>query len=97
MLSFNRGTDWNCDWRKPLIMVPALLTPVSGSLTNRTGEHVVKALKRLRERLRTKRTRSAHCTKDCEHRADEQLHDMASRLHVLEWEAYGHRKKRTNE
>lgn len=29
--------------------------------------------------------------------ADQRLHDQATRLHVLEWEAYGHRKPRTQE
>lgn len=29
--------------------------------------------------------------------ADRRLHEQATRLHVLEWEAYGHRKPRTPE
>lgn len=32
---------------------------------------------------------------ECDKEAEQKLHDMAARLHVLEWEAYGHPKKRT--
>lgn len=35
------------------------------------------------------------CTADtCIEKADRKLHEQATRLHVLEWEAYGHPKRR---
>jgi outer membrane biogenesis lipoprotein LolB len=35
----------------------------------------------------------AQCKKDaCLKARDQRIHDQAQRLHVLEWEAYGHRK-----
>jgi hypothetical protein len=81
-----------------LIMVPVLLTLVPNSSTNRLGE-CMKVLRRLKEIFRPRRQHSATCTDDCEHRADQRLHDQATRLHVLEWEAgyHGPRKKRTQE
>lgn len=69
-------------------MATALFVLVSLSWKNRTGEAVfVKAMKNLWNRLHRPTQHSAHCdAKDCEYR--DKLHDLSTRLHVLEWEAW---------
>lgn len=55
-------------------------------------------LSRLRRLFARKKRRSEHCTTEtCLEKADQKLHEQATRLHVLEWEAYGHPKHRRRE
>lgn len=52
-------------------------------------------MERFRKLFRKKHRHSKGCTAEaCVEKADKRLHEQATRLHVLEWEAYGHPKRR---
>lgn len=77
-------------------MALVLLVLAKNSSKSSKGENVlVKAIRSVLNRY-TKHQHSEECTSECEQRSDDRLHDMATRLHVLEWEAYGHRKPRSD-
>jgi len=77
-------------------MVIVLSALEKNSVRNMSDGPLAKLIKKLRQRLR-KHRHTSECAESCEERVDSRLHDQATRLHVLEWEAYGHRKKRSKE
>lgn len=63
--------------------------------TNHLRRDEAVLLKRLRQLLKRRPRQQRACTSEtCISKADEKLHEQATRLHVLEWEAYGHPKQR---
>jgi hypothetical protein len=77
-------------------MVIALSVLEKNYFRNMSEGPLVKLFKKLRQRLRKHRD-IRESAESCEERVDNRLHDQATRLHVLEWEAYGHRRKRGRE
>lgn len=71
-------------------METALSVLARRSFGSRGDDMLLKVWRRLRRRPR-KAVRSRDYIAD-EQRADARLHDLATRLHVLEWEVYGFRK-----
>lgn len=74
-------------------MVIVLWTPEKRfSTSTRTPEGViVKFMHVLRRLVRRKPTHrhDPSCESECEKQQDERMHELANRLHVLEYEAYG--------
>lgn len=54
---------------------------------------VLDMIKSLFVRSEPRRCVDETCPAERIRQADERLHNQATRLHVLEWEAYGHRHK----
>lgn len=105
-VSSHAANDSSRNWIRLWIMVIVPLVLVSVSSKSKADEDKSPAVKRLKDALLkvvrrkpSEHRHSAACESDCEKRADESLHELATRLHVLEWEAYGpdaaKRKKRT--
>lgn len=71
---------------------PLVLANASSKSSSSDGESMLVKLKNMLQRI-TRRPhphRSDEECSECERQQDERLHELATRIHVLEWEAYGH-------
>jgi len=79
----------------PLVTEPWKLGRPLPTETLRRSEDVVwSTVKRWISRRKRRRQDQCDTDESMKKAADEKLHDQAHRLHVLEWEAYGHPKPR---
>lgn len=72
---------------------PLVLANASSKSSSSDGESTLVKLSKLLRRITRRKPhphRSDEECSECERQQDERLHELATRIHVLEWEAYGH-------